>query len=107
MNPTDIKDIIQGLRARFQKDSLSIATFQAVVIKKGAEMVLEPAKLVEFATASARLSGDWAAKAADVAKNPFKYYIFDRDPFKGLRAQTRVFAVNWGLDPAFLEVIGK
>lgn len=105
ITPADLAGIIPGLKAKYQLDAFRMSLFIVVVLKRAGDIATtDPTHVVPFAKASASLIGDWTSRAADVAKNPWRYLF--SDPFRALRDQTRVFATTWNLDASFIAAMG-
>ncbi len=105
ITPLELFNIIAGLKAKFDKDAYRIALFQAVVFKRIGEIATtNPTQALPFAEACAQILGAWAARGADLVKNPWSWLF--RDPFKDLRNQMRDFAVTWSLDKSFVDAMG-
>ncbi len=86
-----------------EKDALRIALFVPAVTKKTSELALtNPVRAQQFIQESSVLIGRWVMKGTHMQ---FPKDFFG-DPFNGLRADTRAFAIKYSLDPTFKAAMG-
>jgi hypothetical protein len=107
---------IGALAKTAKKDEERIKLFVLAVARKEAEyamtalatLAIDPVKAGEIAAEATRFSKGAANLVQDWLVRFKKLSLADlwRDPYKELRQQTRVFAADWDLDPAFRQAMG-